>query len=181
MSLHEAVRVGDKDLVKKLVKKDGRKHCVNVEVDQYGQTVLHVAAEEGHAELAAFLIDKYNARVNATDSSGWTALFCACKWGRVRVAEVLLQRGADAALRSHDHSTALHYFVRHDFPTLGATDPGLPNLALRVLRALLDNGADLNTQNTNGESPLHVAAYLGFSSSLEALLSLGAAVDCTDR
>jgi hypothetical protein len=180
MSVHEAARLGDRELVKKLLKKDGRKNCVNLE-DAYGQTALHIAAEEGHAELVAFLVDKYGAKVNAKDQAGWTPLFCACKWGRVRVADLLLHRGADAGMRSNDNATALHYYVRHDYPALGAADAALPGLALRVLRALLDSGADQNAQNTNGEIPLHIAAYTGVVSSVESLLSLGSALDSTDR
>lgn len=201
MSLHEAARLGDRELVKKLVKKDGRKNCVNLE-DAYGQTPLHIAAEEGHAELVQLLADKYGARVNARDQAGWTPLFCACKWGRARVADLLLHRGADAGVRSNDNATALHYFVRHDYtqPTMTTTTAaataaatvaaatmggghggGEAGLALRVLRGLLESGADQNAQNTNGEVPLHVAAYTGVVPSVEALLSLGSAPDATDR
>ncbi len=52
---------------------------------------------------------------------------------------------------------------------------------MQVLRGLLESGADQNAQNTNGEVPLHVAAYTGVVPSVEALLSLGSAPDATDR
>jgi len=55
-----------------------------------------------------------------------------------------------------DRATALHYFVRHDHAP--AEDPAL---CLRVLRGLVERGAEPDAQNTNGESALHIAALHG--------------------
>ncbi len=174
-SLIEAARQGDKLQIKRFIKKDGRKGCINFETDAFGQTALHIASEEGHLDLVAFLIDKCNAKVNVTDNSGWTPLFCACKWGRLKICEFLLQRGADANIKSNDKAIALHYFVRHDFGTENNV------LVTKVLKMLMDNGAELNKQNMNGETALHIAAFMGSRMCVEFLLQNEANINATDR
>lgn len=72
---------------------------------------------------------KHNVDVNVKDSSGWTPLFCACKNGRLRICELLLQKGADASIVSNDGATALHYFVRNDY----TADPVLAKKIFKVI------------------------------------------------
>ena len=59
-------------------------------------TPLHIAASEGHAEVAQLLIDR-GANVNAKDKDGRTPLHYAA-YGYVEVIVLLLWRGADSSV-----------------------------------------------------------------------------------
>lgn len=67
-----------------------------------GGTLLHVAAEFGHADAAGLLIER-GADVNARGASGQTAIFHSVSqfrdWG-LAVTRVLLDHGADVAVRA---------------------------------------------------------------------------------
>ena len=53
------------------------------------------------------VIEKLN--VNAQDYAGWTPLHEACNSGHIRVAELLLQQGADANLSAGDGTRYVHW------------------------------------------------------------------------
>ncbi|KAL6057002.1 Myotubularin-like phosphatase domain [Balamuthia mandrillaris] len=172
----EAVRAGDKQTLKRLVKKDGRKGVLNFVIDAYGSTTLHAACEEGHTDMVHFMLERYpSVSVNVKDNSGWTPLFCACRKGHLKMCEILLNKGADASILSNDKATPLHYFVREDYPSNAVTK------VQRIIRLMVDSGLDLNHQNTNGETALHIAAYNGKETSVKALLLCGALVNRIDR
>ena len=63
-------------------------------VNQDGQTILHVAAENGHRDEVEYLID-FGFDVNARDSQGNTALHLAVSHGWEKMVEVLVDAGAD--------------------------------------------------------------------------------------
>lgn len=77
------------------------KHGVDPNVQRFGQTVLHFAAayhgpvsDEDRARFASMLID-HGARLDLRDDLlKSTPLAWACRWGRIKLAELLLQRGA---------------------------------------------------------------------------------------
>lgn len=78
------------------------KHGVDPNVARYGQTALHFTAahhgsvgDEDRARFAAMLLD-VGARMDMRDDLlKSTPLGWACRWGRVKMVEVLLERGAD--------------------------------------------------------------------------------------
>ncbi len=77
------------------------KHGVNPNVSRYGQTALHFAAayrggvsDADRARFAAMLLDA-GARLDLRDDLlKSTPLGWACRWGRIRVVETLIFRGA---------------------------------------------------------------------------------------
>ena len=56
-------------------------------------TALHVAANDGHTDIARLLID-YGADVNARDNYGNTALHVAAYWGYTDIMQLLQAHGA---------------------------------------------------------------------------------------
>jgi ankyrin repeat protein len=76
-------------------------HGVSPNVQRYGQTALHFAAayrgavsDADRARFAAMLVD-YGAKLDVRDDLlKSTPLGWACRWGRLRLAQLLLERGA---------------------------------------------------------------------------------------
>lgn len=77
-----------------------------------------------------------------------------------------LKRGCDPNASNNDNETAL---MRADF-----TKP-------RIVKLLLDAGANLHVVNSNGQSPLHAAVILGNVESVHLLLTAGADVNHEDN
>lgn len=133
--------------------------------DARGLTALHVAALNGHAQVAGTLLDG-GASVDAKEHTGWTALLVAAAGGHAEVVRVLLAGGASVEATNHDGRTAL----------LVASYNG----HAEVVRALLDGGASVDAKNHEGRAALHFAAYNGQAQVVRALLDGGASVDAKD-
>jgi len=80
-------------------------------VGEFGYTPLHVAAREGHMEVAALLIDR-GANVEAVTTGGERPIHVAAKWGRMEVVTLLLDRGVNTEAVGKDGSIPLHEAAR---------------------------------------------------------------------
>ncbi|XP_059699023.1 ankyrin repeat domain-containing protein 66 isoform X3 [Haemorhous mexicanus] len=95
--LHEAVAVGDYDLVKKILKA-GRCDPNQKDCDWHDRTPLHWAAAKGRSDLIRLLVD-HGARHCLRSDVGWTAAHFAAEAGKLRVLRALhsLHAAMDAA------------------------------------------------------------------------------------
>ena len=87
-------------------------------------------------------------------------LHAAAERGDVGMVQILLDRGADVNIRSHESYTPLHRAVLQNH---GA-----------VVKLLLDRGASVDCRGNDGDSPLHDAALLGRGAIVRILLNKGA-------
>ena len=131
-----------------------------------GGTPLHLAAQEGHVDLARMLLDK-GAEVDARDAKGETPLHRATEKGHTDVAGLLLARGADVNATSKNGATALHWAASE-----GHRD---------VAQLLLDAGADVRAGSEDGWTPLNAAAWNGHHDVARSLLDAGADVRAGDE
>ena len=74
--------------------------------DEHGYTVLRLAAEKGHAEIAKNLLLAW-ANPNSVDNNGVTALMEAAVSGHSEVVKVLLSKGANPNAVTNDGVNAL--------------------------------------------------------------------------
>ncbi len=113
-----------------------------------GWTPLFWAAQEGHTEIAGFLLDA-GADVNFADSGGFTPLKQAVGEAHLDTVELLLLRCADVHHRclSDGGCTVLHTAAAY----------GL----LDCIRLLLLYGADPKMINDNGQTPHDTAIECG--------------------
>jgi uncharacterized protein len=127
------------------------------------------AAALGRTERARELLDADPKLVGAWSPDGFQALHLAAFFGRADTADLLLERGADAAsLSRHEFVkvTPLHSAVAAE----GAED-------LRTVEVLLARGAPVDARAEGGGTPLHSAAFNGNVPIVEALLAHGADPD----
>ena len=114
---------------------------------------LRTAAEYGQVEIILGLLEDQSLDINAEDkSTGLTALHHAAKTDQLRVAQVLLDRGADLSRLDNLRRTALHHSVLS-----GETN---------CLQLFLQKGADTGHRDLEGMTVWHFAAQEG---NLEAL------------
>lgn len=132
---------------------------VNAVTDN-GGTALMFAAIGGDLETQSTLIDA-GADVNAIGGFDWTALMVASVKGHAQAARQLLQRGADPNLPDIYGWTPLMRAVYEE--------------RAGVVEALLDQfGIDVDAQNDQGATALHLAALKGNEMLVRALLLAGA-------
>src|SRR5229473_3256243 len=112
------------------------------------QTSLHVAASWGLYSTVEWLIIELLENVHSQRSTdNATPLHLASQSGKVDVARMLIERGADPTAQSKDGETALHLASRR----------GNADLA----RMLIERGADLTAQSKYGVTALHLASQSG--------------------
>ncbi len=129
--------------------------------DEYGGTPLMYAADSENAslELVQFLLDN-GARVNDTDIDGIGALLDAVKSDRADIAALLLDNGARI-----DHQSYNQFYGGQVSALMEAAYMG----SHKVLRLLLDRGADLDLKDAEGMTALDIAVDAGDEESARML------------
>jgi len=127
--------------------------------DEHRSTPLHRASEQGHVDLAQFLI-VHGADVSAQDSDGWTPIERASSKGHLDLVRLLIQHGASAVAQDEHKSTPLHR----------ASEQGHADLA----RLLIEHGADASAQDSEGWTPIERASSEGHLDLARLLVQHGA-------
>ena len=151
-------------------------------VDKEGRTALHYAAENGYEAIVAQLIPKVD-DINVKDNEGITALMAvaSCKQGSLLNTEKLITAGADVNIRGEKGETALILACQRghedivmkllenqsidinattsggDTALIGACEKG-EGVSFRIIKTLLDRGANVNLANNEGVTPLMMAS-----------------------
>uniref|UniRef100_A0AAY4D3A9 Ion transport domain-containing protein n=1 Tax=Denticeps clupeoides TaxID=299321 RepID=A0AAY4D3A9_9TELE len=158
-----------------------------------GSTLLHIASECGHPETTlAFL--KKGVPLHMPNKSGAVCLHAAAKRGHAAVVKALLLKGAHVDATTKDSLTALHVAAQHCKPLVvqmllgfgarvqlsgGKAQETPLHIAARVKEGekvaemLLKSGADVNAEQENGETAMHVAARHGNLQMLRVLIEEG--------
>ncbi|KAJ8688175.1 hypothetical protein QAD02_023970 [Eretmocerus hayati] len=185
--------------IEPLVELLGENGDINL-TDSCGRTVLHNLAADGNATLLELALEACpQAKLEATDRHGQTALNLAARHGYSDVVKVLLASGANVDHADCDGWTALraaawggHTKVVEQLLECGAMVDCADwdqRTALRaaawggheeIVKALLQHGADVNRTDDEGRTALIAAAYMGHSEIVEHLLDFGAEIDHAD-
>ena len=182
--LHWAVRAGDLDTARRLLKEGADAKAAN----RYGVTPLSLAAEAGNAALIDALL-KAGAEANATISSGQTMLMMAARAGSPAAVTLLAARGANVNGREA--------VLGENAVIWAAVEDHAP-----VIAALAASGADVNARSNvtkfprrdygdgksgrftvlprGGWTPLMYAARQDSRAAIRALVTAGARLDLTD-
>lgn len=124
----------------------------------------HVHA--GSLDKVRFWLDERPQDLNTFVSDGYTPLQVACMFGQEQVVRFLLDRFVLVNTISDNtaRTTALHLAVAFRDE----------DVAVRIVNALVANGAELNAKQTGGETPLHHAVARGSLKLVDELILSGA-------
>lgn len=153
----DAIDRGDIDAIRARVLAEP--DCVHAR-DEFGDTILMSAIDNGDAELVDFLL-QHNADPNVEVDDGFTCLMSAIESAAnatSKIVELLLAAGADIHGVGINGWTPLHLAASRN--------------ALNIARLLIDAGADVNrrTEIDGGNTPLMEAASQGHPEIVRLLL-----------
>ncbi len=123
-----------------------------------GTTPLSAAAQRGHLEIAGMLLQHPESNpLISSHELGTTPLSIAAYHGQEKMVELLLSSGkVNINLRQTDGATALFVAVERNWP--------------KVVKLLINKGADVNLPLREGTTPLCFAAHDGYRKMTELLL-----------
>jgi ankyrin repeat protein len=146
--LHSAASYNNLEIAKLLLKH----YLVNVNAkNNDGDTPLHLAVIEKHSEMVRLLAKKKRGTgLEIKNEEGYTALHLAAQEAPLAVVESLLSacnRDVNVDVKDNGNGyTALHWAVNRNRP--------------EIVKLLLGQGAiEIDAQDKNGSTPLHVAIH----------------------
>ncbi|XP_043479782.1 ankyrin-3-like [Leptopilina heterotoma] len=193
--LYLAVHSGDLDLVRTLIKditpeeknqKRSLMHTAAVrgqagivkllydlhfpvnDVDDSGNTPLHLAILENHQSVFDFFMTKSTVNIDALNLKGETPLYIALTNKNIEIAETLIKNGANVSIRDNGGQSPLH--IAADIKSF------------KLVENILRKGAEVNVmQNGRDLTPLHLAARQNQMQIVEFLIENGASITEEDR
>ena len=174
--LYYAALCGFKDLVEHLVVKYPQH--VNTKGGHY--LTPFVAAMAGRHFQIVELLRRNGADVNVRRDDGEAPLHSAASFGDLEIVQALLDYKVDVNARGGFNNWSPVHCASFGNP-FSATSHRGPQLLPDVARLLLEHGADVNVQDNNGATPLHVSAEVGTVKVARVLLEYGANVGAEDK
>ena len=166
--LHMAAAVGNADIIEALIDIGGDSLLMSRDND--GKLALHDCAIGGHVEAAKHLISDESLKVLSHD--GKSALRLAALNSHLDLITLLVEKGADVNYTDADGRTTVYCVA-----SSAANDLKVIN----TLHHLVKMGANLESKDLEGRTPLHVASWQGMTDVVQALVQLGADIDAVDN
>ncbi|XP_013860227.1 protein phosphatase 1 regulatory inhibitor subunit 16B isoform X2 [Austrofundulus limnaeus] len=149
---------------------------------------------DNYEEMVKILLDR-GANVNAQDNELWTPLHAAATCGHAGLVKILISHGADLLAVNSDGN--MPYDLCEDDPTLDIIETAMANRGITQeminetrasterrmiedIQELLRRGEEVNQQDSQGATLLHIAAANGYAQAAELLLEGGARMDLRD-
>ncbi|MBO7244283.1 MAG: ankyrin repeat domain-containing protein, partial [Alphaproteobacteria bacterium] len=153
-ALIQAIENKDEKQVTALLNEGANPNAVN----QYGESALQLAVENGSIEMVDALIE-HQADVNKVSATpeARAPLLVAAERGDEAMVHRLLEAGADATKKDEQGKTAMHYATSR-----------------AMMGDLLEHGGDLMAEDLNGRAPLHDMVARGEYEVIDEALFYGA-------
>ena len=160
MSLHEACRVGEVDVVAEILSPEGRPELVDM-TDESGHTPLITAIKHQHLHLVRYMLAACRANPNELSVGGNAPLHEAAIAGQKEMVALLCNYGSEPTATNCYGETPLHFAARQGNE--------------EVVDCLVSYGAHVDVLTTKGKyTPLMFAAGAGKVDSARRLMDLGA-------
>ncbi|XP_075966776.1 protein phosphatase 1 regulatory inhibitor subunit 16B isoform X2 [Anarhichas minor] len=190
VALLEASARNDPDEVRYLLKNNVSPDLCNED----GLTALHQCCIDNYEEMVKILLGR-GASVNAQDNELWTPLHAAATCGHAGLVKILIAHGADLLAVNSDGN--MPYDLCEDDPTLDIIETAMANRGITQeminetrastemrmmgdVQDLLRQGEEVNQQDSQGATLLHITAASGYVQAAELLLEGGARMDLRD-
>jgi len=155
-----------------------------------GDTALHLASRNGHLEVVEFLLSK-GVDINLQNNFSCTPLSLAVSHGHLEIVKFLIRHGSDVNERDNLGTSPLLSAVMV-LPFLDEKGQDVSgNYSVRklgddryrkeIIKLLIEEGADVNAANEEGETPLWTASLHGDKEIVELLIKIGADVNTYDN
>jgi ankyrin repeat protein len=159
---HLAARFGLSLILATMLMPKGQKRPELTMKDSEGQTLLYLAAGNGHYLTAKLLIDK-GAEVNVQGGEYGNALQAASSGGYETVVKLLLESGANVNAKGGRYGNALQAASSGGYET--------------VVKLLLESGANVNAKGGRYGNALYAASEGGHEAIVKLLLEKGTNVN----
>ena len=173
--LHLAAICCKKEVVLTLLSSECSADVVGI-TGSFNQSLLHSACIGGDVGLVRSLISEYRANVNAKDDKNNAPIHVAAFNGKKDVVLALSSDfGCSVNCRGELGQTVVHIACYTDF--LSSVDFFVLQVKVNVSNVdfikelILQHKADVNAQDDNNDTPLHVAAYHGKEKIVLALIN----------
>ena len=127
--------------------------------DDDGDTCLHEVIRIDYSKEMILSIIEHGANVNAANNQNFTALKMACVKRNIDAVSVLLNAGADVNMADAAGDTCLHEAITGNF-------------SREMLKAIVDNSANVNATNKWNETALELALMEGNVDAINILLNV---------
>lgn len=127
--------------------------------DKHLQTCLYYTCREGKYETSKYLIEECGVPINEKDVYGQHPIYYASREGKLKVCELLVEKGADVNLEDKFGQTCLFYAIRQ-----GHYD---------VVDFLIKIGIDVNKVDKKKQTPVTYAEKMNQGKIVDLLVSNG--------
>jgi ankyrin repeat protein len=169
---------------------------VNAKVDNYGHSLMHLAATKGYAPLLK-LLHQAKASLDIKDSIDWTPLMRASHSGHLSCVQFLVEQGAGLNNNLsliiaviYDRADVVSYLLNVGANVDAVNLEGQTSLILisgsnkchaTVMRLLLNHGANIDAQDHYGYTALITATLVKNTDAVKLLLENGANTMIRDK
>jgi ankyrin repeat protein len=157
-----AMKLGRVEMAKLLIKR-----YADLEYNSYGKTALKFASARGYLDVVKLLIEK-GVDVNARETCEFSALMEACCSGYIDIAKYLIEKGADVNV--HEEMFGRTALMLANNRNRSEED------CIKLMKLLIDNGADTEVENKLTRTVLLQAAIQGRFAIVKFLIKNGAHV-----
>ncbi len=188
-TLYRAVYNQEGKVVQRLLRQGAD---VNYFTEEGHWTCLHIAAKSGNQSIVAMLLAS-GANPSPQEERGWTPIHFAVYHKHIKIVKTLLANGARLDLKTTEGATPLDLAIQtkqNDIAELFASHGAVGTFSERALynavvkgdlektKHLIRTGAPVNfLSSPDNYTPLHAAAYSGYSTIVRLLLENGANIE----
>lgn len=135
--------------------------------DHTDDALILTFAREGYTQAVELLLE-FGAEIDCHNDHHSNALLLASQYGHRKTVKLLIEKGANLQCQDNDEDT----------PLILAIGYGRLDIAEYLLGV---EGVDIQSPNSRGDTPLHLAAWGDRGKFIETLLEMGSPVDAVNR